>query len=128
MLSTICAPPPPTRTIPLESTAMLCGVASSGMVFVGGGGAQIVDNMAGVLTSSSQLTQYYGPYYVFGATPVPLPTPRPSAISFSPPTLTFSQNIGTTSATQAMTITNFGGSPLNGLNLSASGGFSETNN
>ena len=103
-------------------------VDSSGMVLVGGGGAQIVDNMAGVLTSSSQLTQYYGPYYVFGATPVPLPTPRPSAISFSPPTLTFSQNIGTTSATQTMTITNFGGSPLNGLNLSASGGFSETNN
>src|SRR6266403_1630295 len=103
-------------------------IDSSGMVLVGGGGAQIVDNMAGVFTSSSLLTQYYGPYYVFGATPVPLPTPRPSAISFSPPTLTFSQNIGTTSATQAMTITNFGGSPLNGLNLSASGGFSETNN
>jgi sugar lactone lactonase YvrE len=49
-------------------------VDSSGMVLVGGGGAQIVDSMAGVLTSSSQLTQYYGPYYVFGATPVPLPT------------------------------------------------------
>src|SRR6267142_1195907 len=103
-------------------------VDASGMVLVGGGGAQIVDNMAGVLTSSSDLTAGYGPYYVFGATPVPLPTPRPSAISFSPPTLAFSQNIGTTSATQAMTITNFGGSPLNGLNLSASGGFSETNN
>src|SRR6267143_1889177 len=111
-----------------STTPHSIAVDSSGMVLVGGGGAQIVDNMAGVLTSSSQLTQYYGPYYVFGATPVPLPTPRPSAISFSPPTLTFSQNIGTTSATQAMTITNFGGSPLNGLNLSASGGFSETNN
>src|SRR5438094_275868 len=117
-------------SIGLGSGANPHGIAvdSSGMVLVGGGGAQIVDNMAGVLTSSSQLTQYYGPYYVFGATPVPLPTPRPSAISFSPPTLTFSQNIGTTSATQTISITNFGGSPLNGLNLSASGGFSETNN
>src|SRR5437016_9593524 len=36
-------------------------VDSSGMVLVGGGGAQIVDNMAGVLTSSSTLTAYYGP-------------------------------------------------------------------
>jgi len=102
-------------------------VDSSGMVLVGGGGAQIVDNMAVVLTSSSALTQYYGPYYVFGATPIALPTPRPSAIGFSPPTLTFSQNIGTTSAAQTITIANFGGSPLNGLNLSAGGGFSETN-
>ena len=102
-------------------------VDSSGMVLVGGGGAQIVDDMAGVLTSSSQLTQYYGPYYVFGATPVLLPAPPPSAIGFSPPTLTFSQNIGTTSAAQTITIANFGGSPLNGLNLSAGGGFSETN-
>jgi sugar lactone lactonase YvrE len=48
-------------------------VDSSGMVLVGGGGAQIVDNMDGVLISSSQLTQHYGPYYVFGATPVPPP-------------------------------------------------------
>src|SRR5205807_5938515 len=101
-------------------------VDSSGMVLVGGGGAQIVDNMAVVLRSSSALTQYYGPYYVFGATSIPLPTPRPSAIRFSPPTLTFSQNMGTTSAAQTITITNFGGSPLNALNLAASGGFSET--
>jgi sugar lactone lactonase YvrE len=46
-------------------------VDSSGMVLVGGGGVQVVDNMAGVLASSSLLTQYYGPYYVFGATPLP---------------------------------------------------------
>src|SRR2546427_509626 len=102
-------------------------VDSSGMVLVGGGGAQIVDNMAGVLTSSSTLTAYYGPSYVFGATPVPLPTPRPSAISFSPPTLTFSQDVGTTSAAQTITITNFGGSPLNGLAFSTNDRFSETN-
>jgi len=111
-----------------SATAHSIAVDSSGMVLVGGGGAQIVDNMVAVLTSSSALTQYYGPYYVFGATPIALPTPRPSAIGFSPPTLTFSQNTGTTSAPQAITIANFGGSPLNGLNLSASAGFSETNN
>ena len=110
-----------------SATAHSIAVDSSGMVLVGGGGAQIVDNMAAVLTSSSALTQYYGPYYVFGATPIALATPRPSAIGFSPPTLTFSQNIGATSAAQTITIANFGGSPLNGLNLSAGGGFSETN-
>jgi sugar lactone lactonase YvrE len=110
-----------------SATPHSIAVDSSGMVLVGGGGAQIVDNMVAVLTSSSALTQFYGPYYVFGATPVPLPTPRPSAIGFSPPTLTFSQNTGTTSAPQTITIANFGGSPLNGLNLSAGGGFSETN-
>src|SRR5256885_261251 len=110
-----------------SATPHSIAVDSSGMVLVGGGGAQAVDNMLAVLTSSSPLTQYYGPYYVFGATPVPLPTPRPSAIGFSPPTLTFSQNTGTTSAPQTITIANFGGSPLNGLNLSAGGGFSETN-
>src|SRR5437762_2326494 len=101
---------------------------SSGRIYVADTGHRPhvrMDDMAGVLVSSSQLTDFYGPYYVFGATPVPLPTPRPSAISFSPPTLTFSQNVGTTSATQTITITNFGGSPLNGLTLSASNGFSE---
>jgi len=102
---------------------------ASGMVLVGGGGAQIVDNMTAVLASSSALTQYYGPYYVFGATPVPVPSPRPSAISFSPATLTFAdQDIGTASNSQAVTITNFGGSPLNFSGISASGDFPETNN
>src|SRR5467141_3693605 len=117
-------------SISLGSSATPNSIAidSSGIVLVGGGGAQIVDNMAVVLASSSALTQFYGPYYVFGATPIALPTPRPSAIGFSPPTLTFSQNMGATSAAQTITITNFGGSPLNGLNLAAGGGFSETNN
>src|SRR2546426_12625534 len=60
-------------------------VDSSGMVLVGGGGAQIVDNMAGGITSSSTVTTYYGPYYVFCATPAPLPTPPPSSRhAFSP--------------------------------------------
>src|SRR6266446_209957 len=112
-----------------SATPQSIAVDSSGMVLVGGGGAQIVDNMTGVFTSSSALTQYYGPYYVFGATPVPVPSPRPSALSFSPTTLTFAdQDIGTTSNSQAVTITNFGGSPLNFSGISASGDFPETNN
>ena len=102
-------------------------VDASGMVLVGGGGAQTVDNMDGVQTSSSALTDYYGPYYVFGATPVPLPAPLPAAIGFSPATLSFTQNVGTTSAPQTIAITNFGGSPLNSLAMSVSGGFAETN-
>jgi hypothetical protein len=57
-----------------------------------------------------------------------LPTPRPSAISFTPPTLSFTQNIGATSGAQTITVTNFGGSPINGLALSATGLFSQTNN
>jgi sugar lactone lactonase YvrE len=112
-----------------NTTPHSIAVDPSGMVLVGGGGAQIVDNMAAVLTSSSALTQFYGPYYVFGATPVPVPSPRPSAISFSPTSLTFAdQDIGTTSNSQAVTITNFGGSPLNFSGISASGDFAETNN
>src|SRR6267143_1249351 len=49
-----------------NATPHSIAVDPSGMVLVAGGGAQIVDNMAGVLSSSSALTQYYGPYYVFG--------------------------------------------------------------
>jgi hypothetical protein len=115
-------------SIGIESGAHSIAVDASGMVLLGGGGAQIVDNMLAVQTSSSQLTEFYGPYYVFGATPVPLPTPRPSAISFSPTTLTFSQNVGTTSPAQTITIANFGGSPLNALSFSTNNGFSQTNN
>jgi hypothetical protein len=102
-----------------------------GMVLVGGGGAQIVDSMMQVVTSGSGLTDYSGgagPYYVFSATPAPVPAPRPSAISFSAPSLTFSQNVNTTSPPQTITVTNFGGSPLNGLSIATSGVFSQTNN
>jgi len=104
---------------------------SGGIVLVGGGGAQIVDNMMQAFTSGSQLTDYtggYGPYYVFGATLAPLPAPRPSAISFSPPALTFSQNVTTTSTPQTITVTNFGGSAIHNLNIATSGVFSQTNN
>src|SRR5712672_1951913 len=87
-----------------NSTPQSIAVDSSGMVLVGGGGAQTLDNISAVLSSSGALTQYYGPYYVFGAAPVPLPSPRPSAVGFSPPSLTFSQNVGTTSAARTITI------------------------
>ena len=103
-------------------------VDSSGTVFTGGGGVRLVDNMAGVLTSSGTIGPV-GSYYVFGVTPVPVPSPRPSAIGLSPATLTFAdQDIGTSSNSQPVTITNFGGSPLNFSSISASGDFAETNN
>ena len=119
--------------ISLGSGATPHGIAVDlgGMVLVGGGGAQIVDNMMQVVTSGSGLTNYVGgagPYYVFGATPVPVPAPRPSAIRFSAPSLTFSQNVNTISPPQTTTITNFGGSPINGLSIATSGVFSQTNN
>ena len=103
-------------------------VDSSGIVFAGGGGVKLVDNMAGVLSSSGTIAPY-GSYYVFGVTAVPVPSPRPSALSFSPSALTFSiQDIGTSSNPQSVTITNFGGSPLNFSGISASDQFVETTN
>jgi hypothetical protein len=113
-----------------NATAHSIAVDPSGMVLVGGGGAHIVDNMVGVLTSSSALTQRAGPYYVFGATLLPLSSPRPSAISVSPAALTFAaiQDIGTSSTSQPVTISNFGGSPLNFSSVLASSQFVETDN
>jgi streptogramin lyase len=111
-----------------SATPHSIAVDQTGMVLVGGGGAQIVDNMAGVLVSSSALTQYYGPYYVFGATPLRVSSPPPSAIIFSPLSLSLTQSVGSTSPPQAITVTNFGGKPLNNLSVSASAGFSATSN
>jgi len=102
-------------------------VDSSGTAFTGGGGIRMVDNMAGVLTSSGAVGPI-GSYYVFGVTPVPLPNPRPSAIGLSPAALTISQNVGTPSAPQPVTVSNFGGSLLNLGGVSAAGGFGVTNN
>lgn len=101
-------------------------VDASGTVFGGGGGAKLVVNMAAVLNSSGTIGPV-GSYYVFGITPVPLPSPRPSAISFSPATLNFSQNVGT-SGSLPLNISNFGGRPLNLSNISANSAFTETNN
>ena len=103
-------------------------VDSSGSVFAGGGGVRIVDNMAGVLNSSGSIAPF-GSYYVFGVTAIPVPSPRPSALSFSPSALTFSvQDIGSSSSPQSVTITNFGGSPLNFSGISSTDQFAQTNN
>ncbi len=102
-------------------------VDSSGTVFTGGGGVRFIDDMTGVLTSSGAVAPV-GTYYVFGVTPVPLLDPHPSAISLSPASLNFSQNLGTQSAAQPVTISNFGGSPLNLSSISAAGVFGENNN
>ena len=105
-------------------------IDSSGMVMLGNGyEAQIDDSQAAVLTSKidGQIIVQGGYANVYGAVPLSLPSPRPSAISFTPSTLTFAQNIGSTSAPQIITVTNFGGSPINGLAFSATGPFSETN-
>jgi hypothetical protein len=101
-------------------------VDSSGTVFIGGGGAKVVDNMTGVISSSEAIGPI-GSYYVFALTPLPLPAPRPSAIGFSPSTLSLAQNVGT-SGTQALTISNFGGSPMHLWNISATSPFTQTNN
>ncbi len=115
-------------TSPSGSTGLnSVSVDASGTVFTGGGGVRLVDNMAGVLTSSGTIGPV-GSYYVFGVTSVPLPSPRPSAISLLPGTLSFAQKIGTTSPSQPVIISNFGGSPLDIMNISANGEFAETNN
>ena len=108
------------------STPHSMAVDGSGMVLVGGGGAQTVDNMSAVQQSGIALTGSYGPYYVFGITPVPVLRPPPSAISISPSSLSFSQNVGSTSAGQTITITNFGGQPLNNLSVATGGAFAQT--
>src|SRR5579863_3962913 len=93
-------------------------VDSTGMVMLGNGyEAQIDDSQATVLTSKIDGQVIVQGVYanVYGAVPLPLPSPRPSAISFTPATLTFSQNAGSTSAPQNITVTNFGGSNINGL-------------
>lgn len=99
-------------------------------MFAGGGvagGVKLVANMAGVLNSSGSVIAPYGSYYIFGITPIPLPSPRPSAVSLSPNNLSFTQNIET-STSLPVTISNFGGSPLNLASISADGGFAATPN
>ena len=53
----------PTGSTGLNSVS----VDASGAVFTGGGGAKIIDEMIGVLTSSGAVAPY-GTYYVFGVT------------------------------------------------------------
>lgn len=105
-------------------------VDSGGTVMTGGGGVHFVDNMAAVLASSGDVIAPYGSYYVFGITPVPVPAPRPSAVAIlpAPPGLSFTQNVGTASAPQPVTISNFGGSVLNLGGIQAAGPFTQTSN
>ncbi len=106
-------------------------VDASGMVLMGNGyDAVIDDSQAAVFTSKIDGVVIVDGVYatVYGAVPIPLPSPRPSAIGFNPNTLTFSQNVNSTSAAQTITISNFGGSPLNGLTVSAAGVFSQVDN
>lgn len=113
-------------TSPTGSTGLnSISVDGSGTAFTGGGGAKAIVNMAAVLNSSGSVGPI-GSYYVFGVTALPLPSPRPSAVSLNPGTLNFSQNVGTTGSLPLI-ISNFGGSPLNIGTITASNGFSETN-
>ena len=105
-------------------------IDNSGMVMLANGyNAQIVDSEASVQTSNiSGLVQ--GVYVsVYGAVPISLPSPRPSALGFNPASLNITQNVGASSPPQSVTITNFGGSPVHGLDsIAFSGPFQETNN
>jgi sugar lactone lactonase YvrE len=106
-------------------------VDSSGMVLLGNGyEAQIVDSEAAVLTSTidGQLIVQGVYANVYGAVPLSLPSPRPSAVKVTPPGLSFSQNAGAASPPQSVAIANFGGSPLDISGISTSGAFSQTNN
>jgi len=88
-------------------------VDASGAAFTGGG-AKVIADMRGVLTSSGAVAPY-GTYYVFGVTPMPLPSPLPSAISLTPATLTFSQNVGTASCRRIGESFNLGSSASESL-------------
>ncbi len=104
-------------------------IDSKGMVVLGNGyNAQVVDGQAAVLTSN--ITGLVDGVYVsvYGAVPLALPSPLPSAVSFNPPSPAVTQNVGGPSTPLPVTITNFGGSPLNITTLSVSSGFSETDN
>jgi len=105
-------------------------IDSSGMVVLGNGyNALLVDSEASVQTANFSNLLVQGVYAnIWAAVPIPLPTPRPSAIRITPTTLTFSQNIGSPSAPQTITVTNFGGSNINGLTPTATAPFSATNN
>jgi len=69
--------------------------------------------------------QFGGPN---GLVAVPVATPVP-ALTLSSNTLSFgNQNVGTTSAPQSVTVTNFGGAPLVVQSATALGDFTQTNN
>ena len=101
-------------------------VDAGGTVFTGGGGVHFVDGMAAALASSGSIGPI-GSYYVFGVTPIPLPSPAPPAVGLSSSALAFSQNVGTSGPPQTVTLSNFGRGPLNLSGISTTGAFGETN-
>jgi hypothetical protein len=91
-------------------------VDASGPAFTGGAAVTLVDNMAGVVTSNA-----FG-NVISGIAAIPVASPLPAAIRFSPASLAFGNlNIGTESAAKPVTITNFGGTPLSFSSVATSG-------
>ena len=93
--------------------------------------AQIVDSEATVLTSKIDGQVIVQGVYanVYGAAPLSLPSPRPSAISFTPPTLSISQNVGRQQSAANDHDREFRRQSALWLNsVAASGGFAQTNN
>lgn len=96
---------------------------SSGNVFASGDSIAAIEGFGFAGTLST----------VFGASSgiamAPVPSPVPPAVRISPSSLQYAnQNTGTSSASQTVTLTNFGGSPLVLSSIGASGDFSAANN
>lgn len=100
---------------------------ASGAVFLGGYGVRVINDMYSLLQSSGTVGPI-GTYYIFGTTPATLPHPLPSAVRLSAASLSFSQNAGTSGDTQAVSVSNFGGSPLTISGIATTGAFTQTNN
>jgi sugar lactone lactonase YvrE len=104
-------------------------VGSDGTTFVAGsissGGSGVVlfdDVITGAGFLGTNLVGDPGGIYA-----VPVPTPVP-AVTFTSNSLIFGkQNTGTTSTSQSVTLTNFGGAPLNIASIVATGDFVSTN-
>lgn len=101
-------------------------IDQSGLVFAGGGGVRLVDNLAGVLNSSGAIAPV-GSYYVFGITHLPVSSPPPPAITVTPSSLHFAnENVGAESSSQTVTLHNFGGASLEFSGIAATTGFVDT--
>jgi hypothetical protein len=110
----------------VSTTIAGLSVDDSGTTFVAGSGSglAIIDDIAtGAGFDTSNLVTQPGGIY---AVPVPAPVP---AVTVAPSTLTYAnQNIGTTSASQNVVLTNFGEAPLSITKIGTVGDFAETDN
>jgi hypothetical protein len=96
-------------------------IDKSGTAFSAGGNVNLIDDFAGVVSSST-----FGAS-ISGIAPVAVRSPRPPAVVVSTAVLSFgNENVGTTSNPQSVTISNFGGSPLAISSVSKSAGFADT--